>query len=240
MTAHDDIRQLANRALHRPGFKMVDRLLRAAPAGAAVADVGANVGGWIPHWLELGARQVYAFEPVPVVFARLHDTYKDDRRVDCMKLAVSDRREMIRDCRVLNAHTLAPLGTGGLDLALEDQGSFDMQAVTLDSLSVHWPRLDLVKLDVDGYEPRALRGMRDTLRRFRPPIMLELSYLPTKLGESCEGMVTSLYSQGYRIATMDGEVCPDPLWVMEAFPWRTSLDVIAIPAERATHWPAIV
>ena len=34
-------------------------------------------------------------------------------------------------------------------------------------------RLDLVKIDIEGMEPRALRGMHQLLDRFQPPLILE-------------------------------------------------------------------
>lgn len=50
--------------------------------------------------------------------------------------------------------------------------AFD-ELINTGELSLH--RLDLVKMDIEGAEPFALNGMRQTIARFRPPIVLELN-----------------------------------------------------------------
>jgi hypothetical protein len=42
-------------------------------------------------------------------------------------------------------------------------------------------RVDFIKLDIDGFECRALKGARGTLARFRPKMVIELS--PHQLAE---------------------------------------------------------
>ncbi|MBC8011118.1 MAG: FkbM family methyltransferase [Burkholderiales bacterium] len=39
------------------------------------------------------------------------------------------------------------------------------------------PRIDLIKLDVDGHELTVLQGARETLKRFMPPLLIELGPL---------------------------------------------------------------
>lgn len=50
-----------------------------------------------------------------------------------------------------------------------------VQAVVLDQVLADEPRLDLVKLDIEGAEPRAVAGMMDLLQRHRPVLLLEFS-----------------------------------------------------------------
>jgi hypothetical protein len=45
--------------------------------------------------------------------------------------------------------------------------------VVLDEVLTDLDRLDLVKIDVAGMEPRALRGLERTLNRFRPVLISE-------------------------------------------------------------------
>jgi FkbM family methyltransferase len=238
-THHEQLRQIVNVALLRPGLSFLDETLRKLKPGFVVIDVGTNEGGFTNHWLQQGASTVHAFEPVPAVFARLHANFGTNRNVILNNLAVSDRKSVVRGVQILGAHTLADPRVAKMDIALEDTGPFDMETTTLDSYAAALPRVDFIKLDVDGYEFHALRGMAGVLAKHRPPMMIELSFLPRKLGESCESMIDWIYAAGYKLCTMTGEVCEDPLFVLEGFPWRTSFDMIAVPNEQIGNWPRI-
>lgn len=240
MTPHEQLRDITNRALLRSDFTCVDYCLAGRPH-PLVIDIGTNTGGFIPHWFGQGAREVHAFEPVPAVFDELKKHYGHDPRVVLNQLAVSDAVRRIEGVQILNAHTLAPAATTKLAVALEDTGPFTIHTTTLDGyLKAKNLRADFIKLDVDGYEPMALRGMRQTLMATRPPIMIELSFLPRALGESVEAMIDGLYALEYKLCTMSREVCEEPLFVLEAFPWRTSFDMVAVPNETiSSSWPRV-
>lgn len=241
MTDIEIIRQRVNHhGLHRPGIKLVEQLVRERPG--VVIDIGANIGGFIPTWLGMGATAVHAFEPVPWVFDEMERIYGNDPRCHLRQIAISDITARIENVQICGAHTLARPQEAKMDLALEDRGPFTMHTETLDSyVRLHaLTPLSLIKLDVDGYEFHALRGMSYVAATTRVPIMIELSFLPRALGQSCESMVQWIYSAGYKLCTMDGEVCEDPLLVMEAYPWRTSFDMVAVPPERiGADWPRV-
>ncbi|MBL8670964.1 MAG: FkbM family methyltransferase [Alphaproteobacteria bacterium] len=52
--------------------------------------------------------------------------------------------------------------------------ALDGQLVSLDEALASEQRVDLVKIDVDGMELDVLRGMRATMQRFRPVVMIEV------------------------------------------------------------------
>lgn len=233
MTDIEIIRERVNHhGLHRSGMSLVERLLRERPG--VVIDIGANVGGFIPTWFGNGATEVHAFEPVPWIFEEMKRQYGADRRCHLRQIAISDTAARIDGVQLCGAFTLAKPAEAKMDLALEDRGPFTIHTETLDSYvrNNKLAGLSLIKLDVDGYEFHALRGMSYVAATTRVPIMIELSFLPRALGQSCESMVQWIYSAGYKLCTMDGEVCEDPLLVMEAYPWRTSFDMVAVPPER--------
>jgi len=239
-TPHEQIRQIVNVALLRSDLSFLNAVLTKMKPGFVAIDIGTNEGGFTNHWLMHGAGTVHAFEPVPAVFKRLYANFGTNRNVVLNNLAVSDRKGVVRGVQILGAHTLADPRIAKMDIALEDTGPFDMETTTLDSYAASLPQIDFIKLDVDGYEFHALRGMAGVLAKHRPPVMIELSFLPRKLGESCESMIDWIYAAGYKLCTMHGEVCDDPLYVLEAFPWRTSFDMLAIPNEQiASNWPRI-
>ncbi len=240
------IRSLSIPTLCRNIHTLCDLVLRERP-GAICVDIGANVGGYVGYCLDRGAAQVHAFEPVPWNFEQLRATWGHEPRAFLRELAIGDTPATHRGARVWNTHTLATADelAHRLDIASDeahDRGPFDFDTITLDGyVKAHEiARVDFIKLDVDGYEPAALRGMAHVLRTFRPAVMIELSYLPRALGESCDAMIEGIYRAGYWICTMAGEVIEDPISIMEAYPWRTSFDMVMMPRERVPgEWPRI-
>ncbi len=50
-----------------------------------------------------------------------------------------------------------------------------VEAVTLDETLSDVSRIDMIKLDIEGAEPRAWQGMREIVRRHRPVLLFEFS-----------------------------------------------------------------
>ncbi len=72
------------------------------------------------------------------------------------------------------------------------------------------PRVDLVKIDVEGYEPAVLRGAARTLRRFHPVVLLEIEdrHL-ARFGADSSLVVDVMAGHGYRMfALIDGRWQP--------------------------------
>ena len=202
-------------------------------------DVGANVGGWIPTWLDLGATRVVAVEPVPDQFEQLARNYWHDPRVECVRLGVSDVIERRDNLSVHGAWSLAPaIGRGSptdhvMGRALEYVGKppFSVEFDTIEAiLSTRQFRPDFIKIDTDGYDAKAIGSAYGYLEEARPMIMLELSCLPHLLGDCCERMIQRLYRLGYRLQRItDGKAFATSLDVMAEYPWRTSWDVLCWP-----------
>src|SRR5262249_52974008 len=60
----------------------------------------------------------------------------------------------------------------------------------LDDMLSSLPRLDFVKMDIEGHEPAALRGMRKLIDRFRPTLLVEFN--PRCLAEQSEDSIQFL------------------------------------------------
>jgi FkbM family methyltransferase len=133
-------------------------------------DVGANKGTY-SYFLARLARQVYAFEPNPKMFAVLRRTV--GRNVTALPLALSDRS---------GAATLRiPYGRKGVS----NQGSSLSAAKPMDHfipLQVESRRLDdlgladvgFIKIDVEGHEREVLQGAAQIIERDRPTLLIEI------------------------------------------------------------------
>ena len=122
--------------------------------GSVVLDVGANIGLYTLLAAKRGG-QVFAIEPDPDNAAMLRHHLQLNglmERVNIMQFAASDRQRRVGLQR-------NPGNCGGTQVIV---GS-EVEARTIDSLGL--PPIDVCKIDVEGHEEPALRGMAATLNR---------------------------------------------------------------------------
>lgn len=78
-------------------------------------------------------------------------------------------------------------------------------AITIDKLASEFGSPTHIKIDVEGYEAAALRGGRETLKRFSPLLFLELhNQLVTADGRNPNEALDELQSLGYEALALDG------------------------------------
>ncbi|WP_137861266.1 MULTISPECIES: FkbM family methyltransferase [unclassified Sphingomonas] len=139
--------------------------------GATFVDVGANVGVMsFQAAVKVGAAgRVLAFEPNTdnAALFRRGIVANDLGNVRLFPFALSDRQEMICLSDASNAKVL------GRATAL--QALDVVQALPGDEILLPQERVDLIKIDVEGFELRVLRGLADTIRRFKPKILCEFN-----------------------------------------------------------------
>lgn len=189
-------------------------------------DAGANDGGYTQRMLDLGL-DVVAFEPVPDVFDRLYVRHSGDPWVTLRRMGLSDRAHLETDLTVLSCWTLGRRDIG-LDPALEykDRPPFSVQFTTLDR-ELELPP-SIIKLDVDGYEYRVLRGAVRSVKN-HPPILCELNCYIHKLGESPQEFMEFVLGLGYTVIPLDGRLRFDSWAEIEPYwPWHSSFDVLFV------------
>jgi FkbM family methyltransferase len=130
-------------------------------------DVGANIGIFTLEFAGLGFRQVHAFEPVPETCRRLQRNVDRNRvservRVNCTALAERDGWLCIDyDPRSPATSYVSPRGERVPCQTLDTYASVNQLA-----------HVDLLKLDVEGWEVRVLRGARQLLADGRIDLIL--------------------------------------------------------------------
>jgi FkbM family methyltransferase len=154
------------------GFDVPEPALRFAPSGAAVIDIGANLGEWaVPLAMAVGsAGRVLCCEPNPTAAAALSAT-----------LLIND----LCHAQVMPVAVSSADGEGHLVIDVVDSGrshlADDGVAVPLRSLdsivAEHGlDRLDLLKIDAEGHEAQVFAGAGETLRRLRPTLIFETGH----------------------------------------------------------------
>jgi FkbM family methyltransferase len=164
--------------------------------GDTLFDVGACVGMVAIHAARRGAN-VVAFEPDPFYGGRLDTNLAlNGTRVQVVRWAVSDGD---------GEATLFTDGAGGASPSLMQKGSRGKVTVKTRAIdgavsSGELPAPSVVKLDIEGAEILALRGMQDLLTSPRAPRAIFLELHPDMLpafGSSAEEVRALLASAGY-------------------------------------------
>lgn len=165
--------------------QLFKRLLR---EGMAVIDVGAHVGYFTLLAAKLVGPQgkVYAFEAEPSTYRTLATNVKLNHysNVVAVNQAVSDRAGRV-DLFLSNVGSDGASGLNRLYSAQERERSVSVESTTLDDFlaAQRGPQVDLLKMDIDGWELHALDGMARLLRRPSPPNLI-IEFYPDGL-QSC-------------------------------------------------------
>lgn len=169
-----------------------------------VIDIGANVGCHTCRLAKLvSPGTVVAFEPMPWARRKLMRNLELNgfTNVIVEEVALCDTNLPSQAVHFRSSWRVSPIGESGL----EDPSSClpaEVSFVTLDSYVRRnkLQTIDLIKLDVDGYEFKVLRGATETLQKFTPIIVLELGWHTlASVGESLRELVGFLCSHGYII-----------------------------------------
>ena len=163
----------------KPTLDYVDATLRHR---RTAIDVGA-AEGLITTWLAERFNVIHAFEPVPEAFALL-STKDWGGKVICHNGALGDRSE-IRSIQ----------GTGHAAHITDQPTEVNVQVTALDSFDI--PNVDLIKIDVEGFETRVLLGAWRLIHECRPMIMCERKHLfRTRYRD--ESLLNFLERHGYK------------------------------------------
>jgi FkbM family methyltransferase len=179
------------------------RFSEAVRPGATVLDLGAHIGAYtlLAAALVGPSGRVIAFEPDPRSFAWLRRNIRRNRcrHVTPIQQAVADRS----GSATLFSHPLDP-SQNSLHAFASPRASVAVETVALDA-RLPAARVDVVKMDIEGGEVRALQGMQALLEA-NPAVTLFVELNPAALrraGSSGEELVAWLRQAGFRVARLD-------------------------------------
>lgn len=152
---------------------LVETFQREVQAGRDVLDVGANLGLHTiilsQHLARLGrGGTVFAFEPHPEIFPLTAYNCAGRANIKCINKAASDGTS---SCFMPSI--LAETNAGGAGVVTQRQdGMYAVESITIDSLQLE--NIGFMKVDVEGHEMSCLEGARETIRRCRPTMVVEI------------------------------------------------------------------
>ena len=165
-------------ALSKPALTRERQLLRRILfAGAVVVDAGTNIGIYSQFLSRCVGRTgvVHSFEPSPENFERLHAATRKLSNVRLNQFAVSDKtgESLLYISEELNVdHRVYPKEG-------ETRRTLSNRSTRLDDYFKSGEHVDLIKIDLQGFELHALKGANRVLAD-NPDIKLLLEILPPR------------------------------------------------------------
>jgi FkbM family methyltransferase len=146
--------------------------------GDIVLDCGANIGIFTRTALSRGASLVVAIEPSPQTLNALRRNFdaeiREGRVVVYSKGVWDHDAEMeLSINEVFQARNTLVLPQGG------PVPKVRVPLTTIDKIvaELKLPRVDFIKMDIEGAEKQAIKGAENTIRRFRPRMSLSSEHL---------------------------------------------------------------
>lgn len=175
-----------------------------APGGGVFVDVGANVGQHSLYMQRL-ATTVIAFEPYEAVRKQLLGQIDNNgiANIEVQALGLSNENTLLP----FYAPTGSNVGIGSFDASTVDKGNRligELELVRGDDFFAARPdlKINLMKIDVEGFEKLALEGLRETLAKNRPVVICEITY-DTALSFQSLQQIQEAFPENYQLLTFD-------------------------------------
>lgn len=198
----------------RPYEPVTTKLFKAAlRPGATVLDIGAQFGYYsLIAAGRVGPRgKVYAFEPGPdnLEILKLNVAMSGYSNIVPVQKAVTRKNAPVdlhmarcTACHSLYTHPLAPT-----------EATLVVEGVTIDRF-LQGQRVDVIKMDIEGDEPFALEGMKETISR-SPSLVLFTEFSPEflrQLGVEPQDFLAELEGLGFEVQLIDEDAgCATPV-----------------------------
>lgn len=151
-----------------------------------VIQAGGNIGIW-PSAFAKRFDRVLAFEPDSDNFEAMSYNTRDVANIEKYEFGLGDSECEVflkRESNNVGAHHISSSGT-------------TVRIRTIDSLNIS--NCDLIQLDIEGYEHKALLGARKTIESSKPAIHIELKGLGKRYGSPDDATISFLKEFGYSV-----------------------------------------
>jgi FkbM family methyltransferase len=206
-------------------FFLRDTLQRTNKDQGIFLDIGANTG---QHSLYMAqyAKTVYAIEPYPPVLKRFNEmiSLNGFENIKVYPVGFSNREDSLPYYKPSDDN----LGHGGFDPTFTKGAgkSIELPLVIGDNyLESHGiNQIDLIKIDIEGYERYALLGLNNTLKKNRPIVVMELN--ATEGGFKTKAQLIGTFPENYNFFYIEGnymnENKNESYWFINIGPYRYS------------------
>ena len=193
-------RSLFVRGIYDPNLVVVLNAL--LPRDGVLIDVGSNMGycSLLASTVVGEDGKVFAIEPSERDFVRLLDNVNINglKNVSTYRLIISDKEG--EETISIASEERSALNTTGVEFSykgIEKLRAETVRATTIDRFieSENVGKIDVLKLDIEGSESRALKGARNAIEKFRPAIILGLNETSLQANNSSIDEVNKLLKE---------------------------------------------
>lgn len=220
---------------------VTDEIRRLLKPGMVFIDIGANIGYFALMAAALvgPTGKVYAFEPNPDNCRMIEMSIKanDFENIELFPYAVAEEKQQF-NLDVGGTNSNGRIIDFTPDAVPGQATPILVEAVVLDDTLSDLERADVVKLDIEGAEPRAWQGMQNVVEKFRPILVFEFSpeLIPVTSHVSAESFLDDILAQQYDLYILERfkDKSRNPqtkAQIMEAYAKSglTHLDLVAMP-----------
>ena len=165
--------------------------------GDTVIDIGANLGYYTRPLADIvGATgEVYAVEPVPVIFSVLKRNVGGRKNVTLLNYALGSEERTIE----MANDSVAAAGYFGTGRNFVSDGELSGDAIRFSAqmargskLFADLKRIDFIKCDIEGYERVVIPELQPLIERHHPTVLIETD------GETRQEIIKMFSQMGYR------------------------------------------
>jgi FkbM family methyltransferase len=141
-----------------------------------IVDAGANIGLFSIYAAKMGAKRVYAFEPVAETFNQL----KKNIAMNGLGKVIKPINRALGSRKGVSEISYDSCGDGAASLEFLDKVG-KRQAVQVDTIDKFMgkpARVDFIKMDVEGYEGNVLMGAAKTIKLYKPYLVMSAYHKP--------------------------------------------------------------
>lgn len=200
--------------------------------GSTFLDIGANIGyhSLFVAALLKGTGKVYSFEPLSHLCKQLHESIElnNFQNIEICNFGLAEKDgEHILHIRDEN--------TGGSSLLdLPEMEKFKVKETekvilkNLDAFLGGASKVDVIKIDVEGYEYEALKGAEGVLKNSHPVIFMEFSpvFYIQENSEKPQKLISFLKDLGYSFFRLEGESISLESWIQEDDNIHSQIDIM--------------
>ena len=198
---------------------LLPHILKLLRPGDTVVDAGAFIGDHtVAYSHAVGLKgEVYAYEPNSVAF-------------QCLVHNTNGMSNVVGFCYALGEDNWIAGMAGEFPANFashfidhnNSNGGPIIQVRRLDNDSALFHRLDLIKIDIEGYELNALKGMEQVIAKFHPKLVIEINEIALKRQNATpEDVVSWVVRHGYEVSVLHRHGAEVPFY-----------DILALPAAK--------
>ena len=234
-------------AYEKPVLFFMRDFMQSRGGSGIFVDVGANTG---QHSLFMSkySREVHAFEPYPPVRERFLEMISINQieNIQVHPVGLGNKRATLPFYEPPSHN----LGMGSFEPGFlgrhpgESRLQLEIMVGDAEFERLGIATVDLIKMDIEGYEKPAIEGLSRVLAAHRPIVVMELSVRPSDaIGFKSRDELKGAFPQGYEFYVFD-KSSPDPglgrytLNRFEAdFNHRSQYNVVVYPTEKTGDIP---